>query len=415
MKKFIDYVNKYVAPFAAKLSKNIWVASLQDSVIVTLPLALVASVISIISIINKMSWIPGFPDLSPISGFSFGLIGIALAFVLPANILQRKNMSSKRYLAGIANVGMYLMLLLPQTADGMMAFKTANLGTGGMFLAIVSGYFTAAIFVALSKATFFKNSELIPEYIVSAFDSFLPIFLSLSLTYIVIYVFKVDFFALLTQNLTPLTSLGQSYWGLLVNVLVTGIMYSFGISPWLLYGLFFPILLDGVTQNVALVAQGLPAINIHIAEINTAFIKIGGVGTTLPLAFMLLKSRSQRLQAVGKAAIIPSCFNINEPLVFGAPIMLNPLLMIPFWLNSFIIPTIVYFAFKWGLVTIPSTVFNMFFVPVPFNGLISTRDWRSVILVVIVFAIATAVWYPFWKAYDNQLVNSEGAQKSPNV
>lgn len=412
MNRLIEFVNKHISPFATKLSRNIWISSLQDSIIVTLPLTLVGSMISVLSILNE--FIPGLPDLYPISTFSFGLIGLAIAFVLPMNIMQRKGMDSKKALAAIANMGVYLMLLTPNYSEaGEIMFSLDGLGTGGMFLGILSGFFTAWVFILFEKFSFFKNNETIPEYIVSSFDSFLPILISLFTSYVVIFVFNVNFFELLTSALMPLTQFGQGYLGLLSYVLITTILYSFGISPWLLYGLFYTIQLDGIAQNAALLAQGLEPLYIHSGEVVQAFITIGGMGTTLPLAFLLLKSKSRRLNAIGKAGIVPSLLNINEPIVFGAPIMLNPLLMIPFWLNSFIAPTIVYFTLNLGLVSIPAKLFNFWFIPTPFQAFLVNNDFRSVILVAVVLLVSTLIWYPFWKAYDQQQVLSE-AEKASN-
>lgn len=281
------------------------------------------------------------------------------------------------------------------------------LGTGGMFLGILAGIFTASVFVALDKWSIFKNNDTIPEYIVSSFDSFVPILVIITVGYFVVFFFNINFYQVLTSLLMPLTQFGQSYFGLLSYVFLTTILYSFGISPWLLYGLFYPIQLAGISQNASLVAQGLVATNIHTGEVIQALITLGGMGTTLPLAFMLLFSKSKRLSTIGKAGIVPSLLNINEPIVFGAPIMLNPLLMIPFWLNSFVISTIVYFSLQLGLVVTPAKVFNLWFLPTPFQAYLATEDFRAVLLIVIVLVVSSLIWYPFFKSYEKEQVRLE--------
>lgn len=406
MKKIFDFINEKITPFATKLSQNVWIASLQEAIIVTLPLTLVGSMVSVLSILNE--FIEGFPDFSPINTFSFGLIGLVVAFILPVFVLQRKKMDGKKYMAGFASVGMFLMLLSPMFNDeGQIILQLENLGASGMFLGIISGYLTSFVFVSLDKVTFFGKDGAVPDYIVSSFDSFIPILVNLSISWLIIYVLKVDFFNALTVALSPLTTFGQSYWGLLAYVLVTTIMYSFGISPWLLYGLFYPIQLAGISQNAELVAKGLMASNINTGEVVQSFISLGGMGTTLPLAFMMLKAKSTKNKAIGKASIVPSLLNINEPLVFGAPILLNPLLMIPFCLNSFVVPTIVYFALKLGFVTIPSKIFMLWFIPTPIQAYLSNYDWRSIVLVAVVLVVSSLIWYPFFKAYDQQQVQKE--------
>lgn len=401
MKKFIDIVNKYVSPFATKLSRNLWIASLQDAILSTLPLTLVGSVVSVLSILNNyFTW---FPDLTPISSFSFGLIGLALAFVFPVFILQRKKMDNKKNLAGIANVGLYLMFTVPIFGEnGEWIFQGDNFGSGGMFLAIIAGIFTAFVFILMEKLSFFKNNDTIPDYIVSSFDSFMPILVILLCGYLVVFVGQINFLNVLTTALSPLTSFGQSYLGLLAYIFVTTVLYSFGISPWLLYGLFYPIQLAGISENTELVRQGLAAVNINTGEVVQGLVTLGGMGVTLPLAVLLLFTKSARLKAIGKVGIIPSIFNINEPIVFGAPIMLNPLMMIPFWINSFLAPTIVYFTLHSGLVAIPEKIFNLWFIPAPIQGYLVTSDFKAIFLVIVVFVVAALVWYPFLQAYDKE-------------
>ncbi|MGY3779466.1 PTS sugar transporter subunit IIC [Isobaculum melis] len=401
MKKFIEIVNKYVSPFATKLSRNLWIASLQDAILSTLPLTLVGSVVSVLSILNNyFTW---FPDLTPISSFSFGLIGLALAFVFPVFILQRKKMDNKKNLAGIANVGLYLMFTVPIFGEnGEWIFQGDNFGSGGMFLAIIAGIFTAFVFILMEKLSFFKNNDTIPDYIVSSFDSFMPILVILLCGYMVVFVAQINFLEVLTTALSPLTNFGQSYLGLLAYILVTTVLYSFGISPWLLYGLFYPIQLAGISENTELVRQGLEAVNINTGEVVQGLVTLGGMGVTLPLAILLLFTKSARLKAIGKVGIIPSIFNINEPIVFGAPIMLNPLMMIPFWINSFLAPTIVYFTLHSGLVAIPDKIFNLWFIPAPIQGYLVTGDFKAIFLVIVVFVVAALVWYPFLQAYDKE-------------
>ena len=111
---------------------------------------------------------------------------------------------------------------------------------------------------------------------------------------------------------------------------------------------------------------------------------------------------------VGKGFIIPSLCNINEPVVYGAPILLNPILMIPMWINSLIIPTIVYFAFTLNLVTVPYQVVGLGFVPTIFTCWLGNADIiRSLVLLAVVFVVSTLIWYPFFKSFEAQALKNE--------
>lgn len=402
---FIKFVNDKITPIANKISRNVWVASLQEAILGVMPLILVGSVISVLSILNEFfTW---FPDLSPINSFSFGLVGIAVAFVFPVNALKKFKLTGKENIAGITNACLYLMLVNPEFTDaGEWIFKGENLGSSGMFLGIISGIFTSLIFVAFGKMSIFKDPDTLPDYVVSAFDSFLPSFVVLLIGFIITYVFNINFMEILTWILTPLTFFGQSYAGFLIYIFGTVLLYSFGISPWILYGLFYPIMSDAVTANAAQVAAGQVATNINALGVADLAIP-GGMGATLMLTVLLLRAKSTRLKTMGKVGIVPAIFNINEPIVFGTPIILNPLLMIPFWLNGFINATIVYFTFYFGLVTLPTQPFGLWFTPFPFLGYFATHDWRSIILSIVVLIVSALIYYPFVKAYDAQEVKKE--------
>lgn len=405
----LKFVNEKIAPAANKFSRNVWVGSLQDSVIVSIPLTLVGSIITILTILRD--YVAFIPDFTPIQQFSFGLIALIIAFAFPYFAMQRKKLDNKKLLAGFTSLAIFLMFVKPVINDeGQFILPINSLGANGMFLGMISGVLSCFVFMMLSKISLFGKNSSIPDYIVASFDSFIPILLSLLIAWVISYGFGLDFYALLTAALQPLTFFSQSYLGLLSFVFVSGVLYSFGISPWLLYGLFYPIQLAGIAENSDLVAKGLDAVNIHTGEVIGGFISIGGMGATLPLAFLLLKSTSERLKAIGKVSAIPSMLNINEPLIFGTPILLNPLMMIPFWLNSFVIPTIVYFTLKLGLVAIPTQIFNLWFVPAPFQAFLVNHDWRSLILVSVVLIVSFMIWYPFWKAYDQQQLALEKAE-----
>ena len=134
---------------------------------------------------------------------------------------------------------------------------------------------------------------------------------------------------------------------------------------------------------------------------------LGGVGMTLMLNIFMLRSKSKKLRTLGKTTILPSIMNINEPMVFGIPIAWNPTLMIPFIINGFLIPAIVYPVLNAGLVTIPSQPFWLWFLPVGISTYLVTLDWRSLILLAVTLAVSGLVYYPFFKMYEKQVLLKE--------
>src|SRR5699024_10499291 len=188
-----------------------------------------------------------------------------------------------------------------------------------------------------------KEDTSIPEIVTTWFDSMLPISLILFIGYILVYLLKFDFFQLIVTLFQPITSFSQTLPGFILICFIPLLLYSFAISCWVITPVTFTICLGAIAENAAAVAAGQLPTNITTFEvIYCGWVFIGGQGGTLPLNLMMLGAKSQKLKAISRATILPSLFNINEPFVFGTPIAWNPTLMIPMWLNSLTVPTLVY-------------------------------------------------------------------------
>ena len=138
---------------------------------------------------------------------------------------------------------------------------------------------------------------------------------------------------------------------------------------------------------------------------------MGGLGCTMPLNILMLKSKLKKIKAVGAASILPSLFNINEPVMYGAPIVWNPIMMIPYLLVSFIVPSLTYIVLKIGFVSIPSRLFQMNYLPQPIATFLTNNDIRGVILWIVLFCITYLIYMPFFKAYEAQELNKEIKQE----
>ncbi len=163
--------------------------------------------------------------------------------------------------------------------------------------------------------------------------------------------------------------------------------------------------------NVAAQAAGQPVPNIAPEPFFQWFVWIGGSGATIGLVLLMLVSKSRYLKDIGKACLIPGICNINEPVIFGAPIMLNPLLIIPFILGPVVCGIISYFAMVLNLVAKP-VVLAPWTLPAPIGAYLATGgDWRAIILVLINIAIVTVIYFPFFKAYEKKLIK-EGMENN---
>lgn len=409
MDSLMNWMTNVFAPKVNKISRNPWLASVQESILTAMPFVFIGSFATVFSVFKEsFDWLP---DLSNISNFSFGLFSLFLAYLIPYSLMEKKKHQKIKKQSGLAGLAFFLIIVQPIfTDDGSISIVFANLGTGGMIASLIAGLFVGFVMNLFTKISFFKEDTTIPDFITIWFDTLIPITILLLIGSFLAFNLDLNIFDLIYQLFTPFLSIGQSFWGfVLLNFIGYSFLYTFGISTWVIYPITSAICLQGMGDNIALVAAGQAAEFIHTSETTNLFL-IGGGGCTLALNIMMLFAKSKRLRIVSRAALIPSLCNINEPLIFGAPVSFNPLLMVPMWIMGLIGPAITYIVLQIGLVPIPSAVFSLWYIPSPIVGYFVTGSISGAILVLVLFAISWVVFYPFYKAYDKQelLLENEG-------
>ncbi|MFC4663472.1 PTS sugar transporter subunit IIC [Oceanobacillus aidingensis] len=406
MEKIMNFMSNNFAPRVNRIVANPWVSAIQSSMLTGLPLVFVGSLITIISILNNFfEWMP---DLSLMSTFSFGMFGLIIAFFIPYFVMENKGHSNNKLVSGATSLVLYLLLLFPEINDGQITFSLSRFGIEGMLVALVTGLFVAVIMNFMASKSFFDEDSAIPDFVVSWFDNLLPITFILFVGWLATIQFGIDLFQVIQAIFQPIAGIVSTYPGFVLSVFIPVFLYSFGISAWAVFPVFYPMYMANLADNMDAVASGGVATNIATQETLYALISIGGVGTTLALAIMMaFISKSQQLKAIGKAVIVPSVFNINEPVVFGAPIAFNPYLMVPMWINGLLVPTIVYGIMSWGWVAVPSSTFLLWYMPYPIASYFATQDVMAIFWCIVILIITWAVYYPFFKVYDNSLLVKE--------
>lgn len=407
MKKIMDFMTNSFAPKVNKVVKNPWISAIQDAIMAALPLVFVGSLVTVVSLLKNL--FPSMPDFSMISNFSFGMFGLIVSFMIPYYLMEKKGHSGQKLIAGATSIVLFMMLLFPTLSEkGEITFILSRFGATGMFLAMITGLFVSLVMHLAAKKSFFDEDTPIPDFVVGWFNSLLPITFILFVGWLITIQFRIDFFDIVILIFSPLANIVQSYPGFVLSVFIPVFLYTFGISGWVMMPVIYPVYMAGLAVNAEVVANGGHAVNIATQETCYAFSSMGGIGATLSLSVMMvLLSKSAQLKAIGKAVLIPSIFNINEPLVFGAPIAFNPYLMIPMWINALVVPSIAYATMYWGFVNIPTQSFLLWYMPYPFTSYLATQDIRAVVVCVLIFVITWLVFLPFFKAYDQSLLKQE--------
>jgi cellobiose PTS system EIIC component len=214
---------------------------------------------------------------------------------------------------------------------------------------------------------------------------------------------------LMTTIMTPIVSMVDNVWGVLILALVVMLFWWFGIHDSVITSALDPFFYSNLGANASAFAAGTAAVALPYVVTTPFwwnFMAIGGSGATLGLAVLALTSKSKQIKTIGKIAIIPSLFNINEPLIFGLPLMYNPIMMIPFILVMPLNGVITYMAMSTGLVarTFAYASWNMF---CPIAALIDTMDIKALILILLLIAIDMIIYLPFFKVYERQKIKEE--------
>lgn len=203
----------------------------------------------------------------------------------------------------------------------------------------------------------------------------------------------------LIAALRPLGALGDTYAALLVITIAETLLWTLGIhGPATLAAIVTPVYLTLQLQNTAAFSQHQPLPHIVVVSL-FLFIFPGGAGATLPLAALLALSKAERLRKIGRLTVVPAIFNINEPLMFGLPLVLNPFLAVPFTLAPVVLATLTYLAVAHGLVARPA-LYVPSSVPTFVSTYLSTLDVRAIALAAINIAVSAVIYLPFVRAYE---------------
>lgn len=409
MKGLVNWLENSFAPKMSKVNNNVWVVTLKDSIMQTLPFILLGSVFCLLAILNN--YFPALPSFWTPFGWTMGKISLFVAFLIPFNLMEKKKLRKQRLIAGMTGMVLYLMVITPQVIlGGTPGFDQDALGAGGMFIAIFCGIFTGIIMSVFGKFSFFKQDSVIPDFVRSWFDSMLPIGIVIVVGWIVVLIMNIDIYNIILSIFMPLAGFMETPYGFMIIMFVYCFLYSMGISSWVLTPVTKPVLLAAITANVGIAAGSIVGKDLNVVTsevIYSAYLWVGGIGCTLPLVIMMARSKSKSLNALGKACIVPGIFNINEPVVFGA-IAWNPIMMFPMWLQGLILPLIVWIFTKViAFAPIPNMVFDMWYCPFPLSTWILTRSIAGIILVLVIVAVSTIIWFPFYKTYEKQKINEE--------
>lgn len=410
MNRFMKWLAESFAPTMNRWFSKPWLAAVSSCMQKIIPFILTGSLIYFYNVF--VSFIPSLPDLSPILNYSFMLITMIVAFMMANQCMEKLNHPGYTTNAGIVAICILFMAVTPKgdSADSLSSFM-GNLGPSGIAVGMVIGLLVSVVFHLWGKLHFLEDSS-VPDFVTGWINTIIPNVVCLAIGMIVVFNFGINLVDVILGIFMPISNILSTLPGFVLYSFVMGFFYTLGVSTWLWGAISTPVFMINIQQNIDAVAAGNAATQIVTSEaiFTLAFITMGGVCCTLGLNLLMCFSKSKQLKMLGRVFLAPSIFNINEPIMFGAPVVFNPLLMLPAWINAIIGPIYVWILMSTGLLNIPSKMIQVGQIPAPFCSVMVTQDMRALLWWAVLFVIYIAIWYPFFKVYEKQKLQEESQQ-----
>ena len=426
MDRFMDKIGDTIAPIATKMTSNRYLSAIKEGFFGSTPILIAGSIFLLFTslpfngyaefmtnIFGK-KWMDFF--YLPYQA-SFNLMSIYVVVGMARSLSKYYKVDEKLAIA-LSFVGIFVLTPLIFTADGAKRLPLDNFAAKGLFVCMIATAISFEIYrFCAQKGITIKMPDSVPQNVSNAFAAVIPAFAIILLFDVLRTLFAMTDFGSAQQFIftilqQPLQSLGGTLPATFIALLVESVIWCFGIhGSSIVSSVMNPIWYALSAENLAAVEAGIAMPNIVNYQFISFFVKLGGVGATLSLTLLcLFKSKSDQYKALGKLGIGASLFNINEPIIFGFPIVLNPMMMIPFVLSNVTVGVVTYAAIWSGLVPYINGVNLPYTIPVVISGFMLC-GWRGALLQVVLLLITGLIYYPFFKAQDKQAYLEEQEQK----
>lgn len=410
--------------FFDKISKNIYLMAIKDGFLAAMPIILFSSIFILITSVLPLVGVhlpAGLNDwCNKIYNYTMGFVGLYVAGTTAKALTGSKNQRIKggRFINStstmMASMCGFMLLAIGTTKSG--AYIGDYFGTKGLLSAFVSAFATVAIYkFCVERDITIKMPKEVPGAIAQNFRDVFPFSFSIIAMGIIDALVRlwlhVPFGEMLTTLISPLFKGAESYWGMAIIWFLIPLFWFMGIhGPSVVKPALEAALYGNTTANLALFKAGHFPYHSLTENFGNFVGELGGTGATfvVPFIFILLM-KSKQLKAIGKASIVPVMFAVNEPLLFGAPIILNPYFFIPFVLSPMV--NVVVGKMFIDLLHMRGFMYVLSWaLPGPIGIFLNTNmQVVSLLLVVVLLALDTLIYLPFCKAYDASLVKQEAA------
>ncbi|MEX2167848.1 MAG: PTS transporter subunit EIIC [Pirellulales bacterium] len=437
-------MNKYVVPPLTVLSENTYLSAIRAGMVSVVPLTIIGGLFLIVAyfpvsgwdaIVEPHRWLLEIPVTA-----TFGLLAVFACFFIAYDL--GKQLKQEAIVSAAMATVIFLMIQIkvdkefvvaPEseervaeaieqsqpvalTKDEMVerdeaALRMEGLGSQGLFTAVLIALVSVRVQKFFTDMNFvIRLPENVPPVVSESFLSLSPLLFLVLTFWIIRFVLGVDIDSIVQAIFTPLVFALNTLPGILVYAFLVTMLWSIGINgDNAMDAIVAPIFLQYLAANVEAMTQGQPLPYVTAYGFFTAFVNVGGTGATIALALILMNSKEPGFRKVSRLSLPTQIFQINEPIFFGIPIVLNPVFMVPYILSALVLTASSYLLMDWNVIHRPFVNVPWTTPPIIGHYLVTGGDWKAAVWGAISIVIAMLIYYPFAKVAERQRLKAEAA------
>lgn len=446
--RFEEFLDSKLIPLGNKISQQRHLKGIRDGMVAATPLALLGGMTLIVTsppvnldtmkptnflfqfLIGWKKWaVANGMEIELLFRATMGLMALFICMAIAHSMAKSYKMdpvgsmiisavsfmiSSAPSNLGVLSSGIAADMTIKEVLEQQsVLMPTGFLGAEGIFTAIVIALLTTEVTRFLTnKGLVVKMPDAVPAPVKASFASITPLMVNAVGVFLLSMLAQKLSGGLLIPELVkalfqPLVVAVDSPFGIFLISILTQVLWLVGLhGSSIVSGMVGAFELGNLAANAALVTQGLSPDYTYTEPFRAFFMILGGAGATIGLNLLMLRSRSKQLKTLGKLAIVPSIFNINEPLIFGTPLVLNPTLAIPFILAQTVNGLLTYLIMYVDIIGKTFT-YVPWTTPAPLGAMISTMNFKAFIWVILLIVVDLIIWFPFFKSYERQLIQED--------
>lgn len=436
--KITTFTEQKILPLANKISRQRHLLAIRDSFLTVLPITILGGLASILSgppisaeelssggvLYGFMSAWNNFASKFSVELnwlFALTLGSFALYVCMGIAYYLSKSYKMEPFIPTVATLVSFLLVTaIPIELSFSTKSILINYFDGkGLFTGMLVAVLSVEIFRFLKEREigYIQMPDSVPPALSASFETFVPVLLTICINFLVFAIFRNAFNSSLPESMlsfiAPAISAIDNVFAVFFISVLTQFLWFFGIHDAALGTVVGPIRDHNLAINASEKMSGIAATElsyIFTTPFWVYFVVIGGAGATFALVLLLMKSKSKQLNTVGKLGFIPALFGINEPVLFGVPLVLNPVFFIPFLFAQSINAVIAYLMMRWKLISKTYIMggWNLFS---PIGAFVSTMDWKAFVLAIGLILLDMLIYYPFFRTYEKQLIKNEQGEE----